>query len=86
MYIYLKVCILQVAFGSKAFENLFNRAARSPQGPGTKSTMDESNSESKTTTNGKETRDIDNWKSEVSSRCGLATTRAVATPIEAVDH
>ena len=37
----------------------FNRAARSPQGPGTKSTMDESNSESKTTTNGKETSDID---------------------------
>ena len=44
--------------------SLFNRAARSPQGPGTKSTMDESKSESKTTTNGKETSDIDKWKSE----------------------
>ena len=43
---------------------LFNRAARSPQGPGTNSTMDESKSESKTTTNGKETSDIDKWKSE----------------------
>ena len=43
---------------------LFNRAARSPQGPGTKSTMDESKGESKTTTIGKETSDIDKWKSE----------------------
>ena len=39
--------------------------ARSPQGPGTKSTMDASTSESKTPTNGKETSDIDKWKSEV---------------------
>ena len=46
------------------FKNLFNRAARSPQGPGTKSTMDESQSESKTTTNGKETSGIEKRKSE----------------------
>jgi len=44
---------------------LFNRAARSLQGPGAKSTMDKSKSESRTTTNGKETSNIDNWKSEV---------------------
>ena len=44
--------------------DLFNRTARSPQGPGTNSTMDESQSESKTTTNGKETSGIEKWKSE----------------------
>jgi hypothetical protein len=39
--------------------SLLNRAARSPQGPGTKSTMDKSKSESRSTANGKETSDID---------------------------
>ena len=49
---------------SQSSRAVFNRAARSPQGPGTKSTMDQSQSESKTTRNGKETSDIDKWKSE----------------------
>ena len=47
---------------------LFNRAARSPQGPGTKSNMDESKSESKTTSIGKERSDIEKWKSESRSK------------------
>ena len=52
VYAYVHTCVLK----------LFNRAARSPQGPGTKSTMGKWNRESRSTTNGRETSDIDKRK------------------------